>query len=324
MQPNQSPLGLGQSDRGPHCDATLFPCDTYTLTVTMPAGYGRLTQTPRSRLRRAGPTPAAASPTTIFTSSKTHGPIAAQTTARPQMERRRPIISPRASVPVPENATISPVQDGSHNYTIHIVPFQPLGKRLTERSSCFPGQAMPGFGGPDPATPGVLRYQNLYAPPGTSAEESSGEFNIGFQSEEWPHHDVECRTGLENYSSGIAYGKISPRFRPTPVWTRSSGPKRVLFRALGPSVKVNGTTLPGALSDPSMDVFDGNGTLLRTNDNWRDAPNMSEIELTGLAPADDHESAVLLLLPPGFCTSVVRGVGGTTGISLSEAYKLNN
>jgi PKD repeat protein len=101
-------------------------------------------------------------------------------------------------------------------------------------------------------------------------------------------------------------------------------PKRVLFRALGPSVKVNGTTVPGALPDPSMDVFDGNGTLLRTNDNWRDAPNMSEIELTGLAPGDDHESAVLLLLPPGNYTSVVRGVGGTTGISLSEAYKLNN
>ena len=101
-------------------------------------------------------------------------------------------------------------------------------------------------------------------------------------------------------------------------------PKRILFRALGPSVKVNGTTVPGALQDPTMEVYDGNGTLLRANDNWKDAPNMVEIQTTGLAPPDDHESAALLLLPPGNYTSVVRGVGGTTGISLNEVYKLNN
>jgi Bacterial Ig domain/Dockerin type I domain len=36
------------------------------------------------------------------------------------------------------------------------------------------------FGGPDPTVPGVPRYQNFYAPAGTSAEPGSGEFNIGF------------------------------------------------------------------------------------------------------------------------------------------------
>jgi PKD repeat protein len=101
-------------------------------------------------------------------------------------------------------------------------------------------------------------------------------------------------------------------------------PKRVLFRALGPSVKTNGQTVPGALSDPTMEVYDSNGNLLRGNDNWKDAPNMSEIQGTGLAPSDDKESAVLLLLPPGSYTSVVKGAGGTTGISLSEVYKLSN
>src|SRR4029077_3986514 len=38
----------------------------------------------------------------------------------------------------------------------------------------------PSFGGADPTTPGVPRYQNFYAPAGTSAEPGSGEFNIGF------------------------------------------------------------------------------------------------------------------------------------------------
>src|SRR3979411_2133455 len=37
--PNQSPLGLGQLDTGPRCDANAFPCDNYALTVSLPAGY---------------------------------------------------------------------------------------------------------------------------------------------------------------------------------------------------------------------------------------------------------------------------------------------
>jgi hypothetical protein len=36
------------------------------------------------------------------------------------------------------------------------------------------------FGGPDPTVPGNPRYQNFYAPAGSSAEPGSGEFNIGF------------------------------------------------------------------------------------------------------------------------------------------------
>ena len=100
--------------------------------------------------------------------------------------------------------------------------------------------------------------------------------------------------------------------------------KRVLFRALGPSVKSGGTTVPGALANPEMDLFDANGTLLRSNDNWRDASNATEITDTGLAPPDNNESAILLSLGPGNYTAVVRGVSRTTGIALAEAYKLNN
>ena len=101
-------------------------------------------------------------------------------------------------------------------------------------------------------------------------------------------------------------------------------PKRILFRALGPSIQSNGTPVPGTLQNPTLEVYDSNGTLLRSNDDWKDAPNKSEIELTGLAPSNDRESAVLLPLAPGNYTSVVRGVNGTTGIALAEAYKLSN
>src|ERR1700736_4163354 len=46
--------------------------------------------------------------------------------------------------------------------------------------------AISSFGGPDPTTPGVPRYQNFYAPAVSSAEWRGGEFNIGFNP--FSHH----------------------------------------------------------------------------------------------------------------------------------------
>jgi hypothetical protein len=100
--------------------------------------------------------------------------------------------------------------------------------------------------------------------------------------------------------------------------------KRVLFRALGPSVKSNGQPVPGTLQNPTMELRDGNGTQLQVNDDWQQASNASDIQATGLAPSDPKESAMLLTLPGGNYTSLVRGVNQTTGIALSEAYKLDD
>jgi hypothetical protein len=103
------------------------------------------------------------------------------------------------------------------------------------------------------------------------------------------------------------------------VILRGDTPKRVVFRALGPSV-----TVPGTLQDPTLELRDQNGGLLMSNDNWRDAPNMAEIQATGLAPNDDRESAILMTLSAGNYTTITRGVNRTTGIALNEAYKLDN
>ena len=106
------------------------------------------------------------------------------------------------------------------------------------------------------------------------------------------------------------------------VILRGGNPKRVLFRALGPELHDRGVT--GELQDPTLELYDANGTLLRGNDNWKDAPNAGDIQTTGLAPTDDRESAILMMLQSGNYTSIVRGVNGTTGISLNEAFKLDN
>lgn len=101
-----------------------------------------------------------------------------------------------------------------------------------------------------------------------------------------------------------------------------STPRRVLCRATGPSLQ--NQLGSGVLQDPVLELHDGNGATLATNDNWRSAPNANEIEATGLAPSNDNESAILMPLSAGNYTQIVRGVNGTTGIAVSEAFKLTN
>ncbi len=93
----------------------------------------------------------------------------------------------------------------------------------------------------------------------------------------------------------------------------------VLIRAIGPSLAAAG--VPGTLADPQLDLYDIQGTKINSNDNWRDS-QQSEIEATGLAPADDHESAIRTTLAPGAYTAIVSGVGGTAGLGLVESYNL--
>lgn len=101
-------------------------------------------------------------------------------------------------------------------------------------------------------------------------------------------------------------------------------PKKVLFRAIGPSMKSNNVPVPGRLADPMLELRDGNGALVTSNDNWKDSPQRSEIEASSLAPMDDNESAILRTLNPGAYTAIVQGKDRTTGIALIEAYDLDS
>ena len=97
-------------------------------------------------------------------------------------------------------------------------------------------------------------------------------------------------------------------------------PQRVLVRAIGPSL-----TLPGKLEDPTLELRDQNGGLVRSNDNWRVGGQEAEIIATGIAPTDDHESAIITMLPSNGAayTAIVRGVNNTTGVAVAEVYSLN-
>ena len=73
------------------------------------------------------------------------------------------------------------------------------------------------------------------------------------------------------------------------------GDATVLVRGIGPSLTDFG--VPGALQDPTLELHDGSGNTLMTNDDWKET-QQTEIEATGLAPSDDRESAILSTLAP--------------------------
>ena len=98
-----------------------------------------------------------------------------------------------------------------------------------------------------------------------------------------------------------------------------SGNAQILLRAIGPSLISFGVN--GALLDPKMELYDSTGSLLATNDNW-ESDQAVAISATGAAPRDSRESAILIDLPMGAYTLVVRGVNDATGVALVEAYFL--
>jgi sugar lactone lactonase YvrE len=94
----------------------------------------------------------------------------------------------------------------------------------------------------------------------------------------------------------------------------------IVVRAIGPSLANSGVS--DSLQDPILELHDGNGVLIATNDNWQDSQKDQLVAL-GLAPTDPKESALYATLAAGSYTAVVRGGGDTTGVALVEIYGIN-
>jgi matrixin len=94
--------------------------------------------------------------------------------------------------------------------------------------------------------------------------------------------------------------------------------KDVVVRALGPS-----TGITGALSDPTVELRNGSGGLVASNDNWGTDSSAGQIQSEGLAPTNSAESAMQVTLSPGSYTAIVQGANGATGVGLVEIYDLS-
>ena len=99
-----------------------------------------------------------------------------------------------------------------------------------------------------------------------------------------------------------------------------NAPKKVIIRAIGPSLAQFG--VPNPLADPVLDL-NGQAGPLFSNDNWRDNQGQAnQIIETELQPSDNREAAIVAYLNPGQYTAVVRGKNNSTGNALAEVYDL--
>jgi hypothetical protein len=103
-------------------------------------------------------------------------------------------------------------------------------------------------------------------------------------------------------------------------------PKRVLIRAVGPSLVAQGIAAAEVLGDPVVELHHGADIIAR-NDNWGDNANAGEITTVGaqiganpLSGTDTKSSALLTTLQPGVYSFIVSGAAGSSGIVLLEVY----
>src|SRR5262245_3184250 len=130
------------------------------------------------------------------------------------------------------------------------------------------------------------------------------------------------QTGDNVVIGGFIVERAQPRFSPAP-------PKRVIIRALGPELTQYG--IPNVLANPTLELYDGTGALIASNNNWATtiiggiitSNQVREIQASGYAPGDPYESAIIAELPAGSYTAIVRGVNNMTGVGLVEVYDLS-
>ena len=110
---------------------------------------------------------------------------------------------------------------------------------------------------------------------------------------------------------------------------QGTGRKSVIIRAIGPELTQFG--IPDALANPRLELHNGSGALIGTNDDWQTtilggiitSNQVGDIQNSGHAPTAASESAIIADLQPGNYTAIVRGVNNSVGVALVEVYDLN-
>lgn len=107
-----------------------------------------------------------------------------------------------------------------------------------------------------------------------------------------------------------------------------SGAKKVLIRAVGPTLGAAPFNLSGVLADPQLQLTTLSGAVIASNDDWGNSPDAAAIAAASHAMAFDlvagsKDSAMIVTLPAGGYTAIVQGANSTTGIALIEVYDLD-
>jgi hypothetical protein len=105
--------------------------------------------------------------------------------------------------------------------------------------------------------------------------------------------------------------------------------KKVLVRAVGPTLGATPFNVPGVLADPVLRIIRNSDNLVvRENDSWEVGNDVSLVNdaavKAGAFPlaTGSKDAAILISLPPGSYSAEVTGTGTTTGIALVEVYEV--
>jgi glucose/arabinose dehydrogenase len=102
-----------------------------------------------------------------------------------------------------------------------------------------------------------------------------------------------------------------------------TAPKKVILRGMGPSLQQSGVT--GFLPDPVLELHGGDGSLITSNNDWKENAAQAQSDITNnqLAPPSDQESVIVSTLQPGSYTAILKGQGNATGVGLMEVYDVD-
>ena len=198
---NPTPVPL--LDSGPTCDTPAPACDSYELTVSLPAGYAAAHNADSVRVTTAWTdVGAGASDYDLWVYN---GSVDSTDGATVPPYRG-------SGGTNPEIATLFPLKDGDTVYTIKIVPYTPTGETITTTIELVGADSTvtdPNFGQPDPVRPGVARFRN-YEPFGVTAEAGNGECNIGFNPKTF-------KLMFMCFGNGSVYRVTTPERLPEPL-----------------------------------------------------------------------------------------------------------
>jgi hypothetical protein len=183
------------------------------------------------------------------------------------------------------------------------------------------------FTGP-PDVIASLKVNGVPQPPGVYGGPMSGAPNILLEFRGSGTVSVGPLSTLGNISAR-AFVQTGDNVMIGGFIVQGTEPKRVIIRAIGPELTQYG--VPNALANPTLELHDGTGALIASNNNWATtiiggiitSNQVHEIQASGYAPGDPFESAIIADLPAGNYTAVVRGVNDMTGVALVEAYDLS-
>ena len=131
--------------------------------------------------------------------------------------------------------------------------------------------------------------------------------------------DETATTKLGNLSTRAYVGTGDNVVIAGVILGNNEGTTRLLFRGLGPSLTAR--LVPEALQDPTLELRNGDGVLIVSNNDWQDnTAQAAEITASGLAPTDPREAAIAATLPPGLYTALLAGLDQTVGNGIVEIY----